>query len=289
MKKSLVFAVSTAAMLAVSGAAQAADLDTACVQAVSGFNGKIEGAAGFIDQDISIVNGPVIGSDDGARFHGAGSLSLPLGCLLGVQVDAAAGDLAGQTFVGGAAHVFMRDPSSYLVGVHGMYTNIDSALVPGDNDIWRVGPEVEFYLNNFSVEAWAGLESSDSNGEDFFATVDLAMYATEDLRLNVGFRRFLDMNAFAAGAEWQVSDTMPVSLFVEGQVGENDYATVFGGVKFYFGGEQKSLIRRHREDDPKNRVPDLVGFGQAAGAGGGEGPDCMLEGCMVMLLEQDLQ
>jgi hypothetical protein len=275
MKKSLAFAASIAALFAVSGTAQAADLDTACVQAVSGFNGKIEGAAGFIDQDVAIIGGPVV-NEDGARFHGAGSLSLPLGCMLGVQVDAAAGDIAGQTFVGGAAHVFMRDPSSYLVGVHGMYTNIDNALAPGDNDIWRVGPEVEFYLNNFSIEAWAGLESSDSNGEDFFATVDLAMYATEDLRLNVGFRRFLDINAFAAGAEWQVSDTMPVSLFVEGQFGENDYATVFGGVKFYFGGEQKSLIRRHREDDPRNRVPDLVGFGQAAGngIGGPEDSDC---------------
>ena len=158
-----------------------------------------------------------------------------------MQVGAAAGDLAGQTFVGGAAHVFMRDPSSYLVAVHGMYTNIDNALVPGNNDLWRVGPEVEFYLNNFSVEAWAGLESSDSNGEDFFATVDLAMYATEDLRLNVGFHHFLDMNAFSA---WQVYRTpSAVFLLVEGQVGRPTIPPCSSGVKFYFGGEQEGLIR----------------------------------------------
>jgi len=263
MKKSLVFAASIAAMFAAAGQAQAADLDAGCVQAVSGFNGKVEGAAGFIDQDVTVIGAAPV-NEDGSRFHGAGSLSLPLGCMLGLQVDGAVGDVAGQTFAGGAAHLFMRDPSSHLLGVHAMYTSIDNVLAPGNNDIWRVGPEAEFYLNNFSIEAWAGLEDSDSNGSEFFASVNLAMYATEDFRVHVGFRRFLEMNAFAAGAEWQVSESLPMSLFAEAQFGENDYATVFGGVKFYFGADNKTLMRRHREDDPRNQIPDLLGFGQEA-------------------------
>ena len=260
MKKSLAAAVSLAALFAFTGQAQAADLDTGCVQAVSGFNGKLEGAAGFIDQDVQIANANPVIDMDGSRFHGAGSLSLPLGCMLGLQVDGAAGSLDDNTFAGGAAHLFMRDPSSYLFGVHAMYTSIENPTL-SSNDIWRVGPEAEFYLNNFSVEAWAGLEDSDSNGSEFFASVNLAMYATEDFRVHVGFRRFLDMNAFAAGGEWQVSESLPMSLFVEAQFGENDYATVFGGVKFYFGSDNKSLMRRHREDDPRNQIPDLLGFG----------------------------
>lgn len=260
----------TAATATLVMPAQAADLDAGCVQAVSGFNGKVEGAAGFIEQDVDIV-GAAPQNTDGSRFHGAGSLSLPLGCMLGLQVDGAVGDLAGQSFAGGAAHLFMRDPSSHLLGVHAMYTSIDNAFAAGSNDVWRVGPEAELYLNNFSIEAWAGLEDSDSNGSEFFATVNLAMYATEDFRVHVGFRRFLDINAFAAGGEWQVSETLPMSLFVEAQFGENDYATVFGGVKFYFGADNKTLMRRHREDDPRNHIPDLVGFGQVAGAGGGAG------------------
>lgn len=180
--------------------------------------------------------------------------------MLGPQVDGAAGSLDDNTFAGGAAHLFMRDPSSYLFGVHAMYTSIENPTL-SSNDIWRVGPEAEFYLNNFSVEAWAGLEDSDSNGSEFFASVNLAMYATEDFRVHVGFRRFLDMNAFAAGGEWQVSESLPMSLIVEAQFGENDYATVFGGVKFYFGSDNKSLMRRNREDDPRNQIPELVGFG----------------------------
>ena len=45
------------------------------------------------------------------------------------------------------------------------------------------------------------------------------------------------------------------SLFVEGRAGENDFRGVWGGVKFYFGQKDKSLIQRHRQDDPINWAP----------------------------------
>ena len=40
------------------------------------------------------------------------------------------------------------------------------------------------------------------------------------------------------------------SLFVEGRAGEGSFHGVWGGVRFYFGQKDKTLIRRHREDDP---------------------------------------
>ena len=43
---------------------------------------------------------------------------------------------------------------------------------------------------------------------------------------------------------------LPVSLTLDGQVGEDGYTSVMAGVSLYFGGEDTSLIRRHREDDP---------------------------------------
>ncbi len=42
------------------------------------------------------------------------------------------------------------------------------------------------------------------------------------------------------------------SLFAEGRIGEDDYHGVWGGVRFYFGQHDKTLIRRHREDDPND-------------------------------------
>ena len=46
------------------------------------------------------------------------------------------------------------------------------------------------------------------------------------------------------------------SLFVEGRAGE--YTGVWGGLKMYFGKSDKTLIRRHREDDPIKWDPELA-------------------------------
>jgi hypothetical protein len=40
------------------------------------------------------------------------------------------------------------------------------------------------------------------------------------------------------------------SAFVEGRVGSNQFEGIWGGLRVYFGQKEKSLIRRHREDDP---------------------------------------
>src|SRR5690606_33085175 len=79
--------------------------------AVSVINGKLEGAAGAIDND----------ADDGGRAHVLGSVSVPLNCAWGLQVDAGIGDLAGSTAGGLATHLFTRDPSSHLLGVYAQW------------------------------------------------------------------------------------------------------------------------------------------------------------------------
>ena len=52
---------------------------------------------------------------------------------------------------------------------------------------------------------------------------------------------------------------VPVSLKLDGRVGEEGFASVMAGVSLYFGGEDKSLIRRHREDDPPVYSLDIFG------------------------------
>ena len=47
--------------------ALAADVDPGCIPAVSAVNGKIQGAGGYYEDEVS----------DGARFQGIASLSLP--------------------------------------------------------------------------------------------------------------------------------------------------------------------------------------------------------------------
>jgi hypothetical protein len=213
--------------------------------AVSGFNGKLEGGAGFADRKDE---------EGDFAFEAGGSLSFPLGCLIGLQLDAGVSDKLDDTMFGGIAHLFIRDPESYLLGVTGgVIGGDDETLIP-------VGPEVELYLGNISLEAWGGylnLDTDDNGSKDTgFVIGDAAFYLTDDFRVSVGGKIVDDFEAVRAGFEYQF-DESPMSVYAKAEYGDDDYFTVLGGLKFYFGGEQKSLIRRHREDDPRNRTLDL--------------------------------
>lgn len=249
MKRLAPFAGGMACAIAIVAPAMGADFNPEMASgcAVSGFNGKLEGAGGYYEDETTNSNG---------RGHGAASVSLPLGCMWAVQVDGAYGAIGPAEAGGVAAHLFTRDPSSYLFGIYGSYSNVDDAI---NNDIFRIGGEAEFYLGQISFEALVGYEDADTLGDDWFASATAAYYATDNLRLYGGYRHFLSADTGVVGIEWQPDDLgLPVSLFAEGQVGSDDYVSVLGGVRFYFGGDDKSLMRRHREDDPKNLIMNLL-------------------------------
>ena len=42
------------------------------------------------------------------------------------------------------------------------------------------------------------------------------------------------------------------TAFAEARIGEGDFQGVWGGLRFYFGNKDKTLMKRHREDDPVN-------------------------------------
>ncbi|MGH6906422.1 MAG: hypothetical protein ACREDX_01025 [Aestuariivirga sp.] len=208
-----------------------------CIPAVSGFNGKLDASGGYLEDD----------DDEGARFQGVASFSMPVGCLLGIQVDVGGGDLDGDEYFGVQGHVFFRDPESYLLGVTAHYVDLD-----GD-DVFRVGPEAELYLDSFTISGVATFEMTDGDldDDDFVGGLQASFYATEDFALTAGYRHFLDTDAAAVGFEYQPA-SWPGSIYADAMIGTDDYLSIVGGVRFYWGGEDKSLIRRHREDDPGN-------------------------------------
>jgi len=209
--------------------------------AVSEANGKISAGAG-----------PYKGENSkGASFQGAASLSVPINCSFGFQLDAAVGSLDSKTTRGAAAHAFTRDPNSYLLGAYGEYSAV------GSNDIWRIGAEAEYYLDKVTLSGLVGYENSDLTKSDVFAALDFSYYTTDNFRISAGYRRFLDIDAAAIGAEYQLQ-SLPASLFVSGQLGSKDHRTALAGLRFYFGGADKTLIRRQREDDPSNRLNQLI-------------------------------
>lgn len=211
--------------------------------AVSGPNGKWEFALGPSGP------GPI-------SVRGAGSVSLPVGERFGVQFDAAVSGSASGWLAGGAMHAFTRDPDRYLFGMA-------SAVVRGPTGtLGVVGAEAELYMDDFSLEAWAGVAGIDydvlPDVAGFFLMADAAYYFTDDLRASVGVSHLLGVNGLRLGMEYQLSEwSMPVSVTADARLNTDGSYSLMAGLKGYFGGEEKSLKDRQRQDDPPNRVLSL--------------------------------
>lgn len=206
------------------------------------------------------------GAVGGNALYGAvGSVSMPLGSRFGLQIDGVATDFDGRfepDIAGGgvAAHLFWRDPSVGLLGAYGHYLHTDAFA---GVDVIAGAAEGALYLRRFTIEGIAGVQGGEIDlaaqgtfdiATRFFGAAHLSYYPTDNLKLYVGHSYMLGTNAAKIGAELGLpvaggSGTMP-ALFAIGSINESGNGAVMGGLRFYFGQHNKSLIRRHREDDP---------------------------------------
>lgn len=231
--------------------------------AVSRPNGKVALRGGSVDDDASAI----------AEFN----FTAPLGHAFGIQFDGLAGVLDDDGVGSGAMHLFWRNPDKGLIGGY-----VSANTIGGDN-FYRFLGEAHLYRGRFSLEGYAGWEEADLDSGAFWLG-QLAFYPQENLRLTAGalYSGWADGNYSAPGTlgavglEYQLrsNDRNALSLFTEARFGD-DYYAAWGGVRLYFG-DDKSLIRRHREDDPVGLVPDLNEISannpaQQPGATGGGG------------------
>lgn len=254
--------------------AQAADMPTkaphvGCVQAVDGINGKLAGLGG------SFANKGIYGA--------LGSLALPLGCEFGVQIDGSAGSFDKRFLGSVAGHFFWRDPAKALVGLYGSSTYWNQL---GGVRANHVGPEAEWYMGRWTLQGVAGVEWGNTTSgivgdliqtydikTRFFDQVNLNYYLQDNFKVFVGHRYLVGKHALALGGEYGIpmSRGVMTALFAEARLGEGDFHGVWGGVRFYFGQKDKTLIRRHREDDPTDWGG---GFGNGIHNGGSTTPNC---------------
>jgi hypothetical protein len=221
-----------------------------CPQAVDGLNGKVDGLGGTFARD--------------SVYGASGSTSTSLGCAIGAQLDASALDFNNRFLglVGG--HLFWRDPSVGLLGIYGSYSRWSqfTGLTTA-----HVGPEAEWYMGRWTLQGVAGVERGNSaigtigtvtqtyaNPTRFFDQVHLDYYPNDNWQLSVGHTYLSGKNALTLGSEWGIPMQRGImsSLFVQASIGENALDGVWGGLRIYFGQRDKTLIRRHREDDPIN-------------------------------------
>jgi hypothetical protein len=218
-------------------------------QAVSGPNGKLSVEGGQYDNDQA--------------FLALGSYTMPLGQSFGLQADGALGRIDEDTMSGGGLHLFTRDPSSYLLGLYGSYHTWNNI------DIWRAAAEFQLYMRQFSLEGIAGFESVNvpttsgglavlnTDDNHAFGQVDFSYYPIDNLRLYVGYRYVDETSLGGAGIEYLLrSSGSPISLFAKGDFGDAEFNRITGGLKIYLGPNPgKSLIERHRTEDPENYTP----------------------------------
>jgi hypothetical protein len=204
--------------------------------AVSMANFKIEGQVGNVDRHA-------------ARSVG-GSVSIPVGDDFGLQIDGLAGEIDPEDFYGVGVHAFRRNPTVGLLGLIASHAEL------ADVDATRVGAEGEYYLDRFTVAAYGGFQSGDID-DSVFGALEGRYYFIEDAVLSAGVALSDDHEWYGLGVEYQ-TPFEGVSLSLSFAAGERDYDHAFFGLRFYFGGEHKTLIRRHREDDPDNRLLDSV-------------------------------
>jgi len=213
--------------------------------AVSGINGKWE-------LDPGILTGT-------GGLRAAGSVSVPVGERFGLQFDGSAIWNGGLTY-SGAMHAFTRDPSKYLAGVTAGFVRAPGATLTA------IGPEGELYMDQFSLEGWAGVAGLDYvdpamvDKTGVFAIGDLAYYATPDWRVALGGSYVLGDTALHFSTEYQLRGLgMPLSLTGDARLHAGGSSSFTVGLKGYFGGSDdgKSLMDRQRQDDPPNRAVDL--------------------------------
>lgn len=230
--------------------------------AVSGLNGKLEGALGGEWGDSPF--------DDGFSGYALGQVAFPLAQQWGAQLDAQIGSSQGNFAGGFGGHLFWRDPATALFGVYAEGFTTDVAT--GRFGKGRIGPEIELYSGRFNVSAIAGYEFGNRGIRDgFFADGIVSYFATDDFRLYAGGNYGFAGVQGKAGLEYQLGrDTgySNVSVFAEAHVGEAGYKAAFAGVKIALGAPDKSLIRRYREDDPQAWIKqNMHDTGQATAKG----------------------
>jgi hypothetical protein len=248
--------------------------------AVDGFNGKVEALGG------SLANHTLYGS--------RGSLSIPLAGSWGAQLDGTVGSWSSNGFGSVGGHLFWRNPSQALLGVYVSHTHWNGF---GGMHVTQVAAEGEYYWQRWTVQGIAGVEFGNSGSSTtftpsvaagrfvtpdvtstsifdvktrFFDQVNLKYYFTDNVSGYVGHRYLGGRNILALGGETALplGGGRMASAFIEGRIGENDSHGVWGGLKLYFGQKDKSLMARHRQDDPVNwSVDSLLSIASAVSGG----------------------
>lgn len=260
--RSALFTLLTTAVLVCAAPAKSQD----ALPAVDGLSGKLR------------LSGATADGDNSAGVEGA--ITFPLAHRFGMQLDLGAGRLEtpydGYTaYQGAGAHVFWRDPSKGMIGIETSYAHLNAY---DGVHTYSAGVEAERYWDRFTLAGVMGVtggsDTTVSHSQDrfrydikteFVAGSRLTWYPYDNVALSASGAVAGDEVGAGLGAEFALasSHSYQPSLFVRAVMSEGGDVYALAGVNIYFGQRSKSLIRRHREDDPP--IANLSSHGHLAG------------------------
>ena len=227
--------------------------------AVSALNLKLEGAGFSSSQNSQAYS--VRKSAESSGGYAVGSFTFPMGESFGGAIDAVSGAASSYPFLGTAFHGFWRDPNSASIGVYGSLSYLQQPQASVSDKLYsRIGLTSEIYLGRFSIENLVGIERYAAYEADlgvnksqnrFFNQSSLSYYLNDDFKLSLGQRYSYSQMNYSVGAEYLFSSNKyyGVSFFGDASLGQMNSKSINAGLRLYVGPE-KTLIRRHREDDP---------------------------------------
>ncbi len=216
---------------------------------------------------VSQVNGKMSGAGGDIAGHGGGvaegSITLPIGQSFGAQFDGEGGSSNQRFLWGVAGQAFWRDPTVGLLGgvvTRGEHGILNPKRGPTSAFANRYGAEGEVYLGQFTPSAAAGYQEQLSKKGGGFLVLDLAWYPTDDLQLSAGGDLNVSRSRALLGAEYQTGIHLlgGLTTFAEAGITGSRDSYALAGFRVYFGPD-KTLIRRHREDDPTSPIVSGVG------------------------------
>lgn len=246
--------------------------------AVDGLNGKLDIFGGAGQSNALSINSiealSPYATNSSGKWNGiggaVGTVTVPLGHNFGAQIDLGSGAFGNRANGSGAGHLFWRDPDYGLVGVYG--SGIYSTRGGGRTQ-WNAAAELERYIgpitgkallgaqgfaynSSYNSSAYPGLPWNPNQPDRFFDKVSLSYYPIDDLALTIGHIYTRNTNGIHGEVEYILPQfrggEIAPAVYVQGNYGWNNSSNIMAGLRIYFGNHDKSLIRRHREDDPAN-------------------------------------
>ncbi|MCG8685143.1 MAG: hypothetical protein MI892_09730 [Desulfobacterales bacterium] len=213
--------------------------------AVSSLNGKMAFSYGDMD------------SNRGKNL--TGSVSSPISKNIGIQIDGLYTNVSDRDFYGAGIQIFWRDSEIGLLG--GSFAGVN------ESDMYSLtgGFVGEYYLDLFTFGLSAGYAKINYDNPVLFIDTDktepyigcsIGVYPIDDLLFEFAYNYVFENHLYQCNIEYQ-TPLNGLCVFADLAKGDNDYDQSLFGLRYYFG-KQKTLKKRHREDDPQNAVNGVL-------------------------------